>query len=172
MLVLAIMHFAAGSAPVRIRDMSRQGALIETPVMPPIGSVVRLCRSNLSLSGKVIWVKGARAGLLFEGLASISDWLPRRSTPGQQLADRLFQEMRESERLRIPADAAPTVVEPAAVTASDLTNLQQAIEALAEDLADDPAILMVHGHKLQTLDLAAQILGKLARQIDLRHRAS
>ncbi len=59
--------------------------------------------------------------------------------------------------------ATPAVVEPAAVTALEVAALLRSIESLAEDLADDPAVVAKYGPKLQTLDLAAQILGKLAR---------
>lgn len=163
--VLAMVHFADGSTPVKIRDMSRRGALIEAPIIPPVGTDIRLCRGGLTLPGKVVWAKEARAGLLFEGFASVSDWLPRKTPPGQQLADQLFQHKRETASVSVTKAATPAIVRSAAVTASDLVDLRRAIEALAEDLADDPAVLAVHGHKLQTLDLATQILGRLARQL-------
>lgn len=165
MFVLAMIHSAAGSSPVKIRDMSRHGALIEAPTIPPVGSHVRLCRSSLSLSGRVVWIKDGRAGLLFEGAASVSEWLPRKVPPGQQLADRLFQEKREKGNVSKVSRASSAVVEPATVTALEVASLRRAIESLAEDLADDTAVLAKHGPKLQTLDLAAQILGKLAREI-------
>ena len=165
MFVLAVMHFAGGSTPVKIRDMSSKGALIEAPMLPPPGNAIRLCRSNLSLQGKVVWVRGSRAGLLFEQVASVGDWLPGKTPPGQRTSDELFHQKRVSARVDIPVAAAPTIVEPAAATASDLLELQRAIEALAGDLADDPEVVVRHGHKLQTLDLASQTIGKLAQRL-------
>jgi hypothetical protein len=42
--------------------------------------------------------------------------------------------------------------------------MKHAIDSLADDLANDPAVLERHGSKLQVLDAAAQLFAKLAIQ--------
>ena len=164
MFVLAMIYGPSGSTAVKIRDMSTRGALVEAPVIPTPGTKVRLCRGSLSISGEVVWQKEGRAGLLFQHTASVGEWLPAGPAPSpQQRADELFQQKRETRTGHAsPLNAAPIVLGPGAVTALDLSKLRCAIECLAEDLSDDPAVVARHGSKLQTLDLAAQLLGKLS----------
>jgi hypothetical protein len=47
-------------------------------------------------------------------------------------------------------------------TALDFRRLARAIDALADELADDPAVVARYGTKLQALDMAGQALRKVA----------
>jgi hypothetical protein len=164
MFVMATLYAATGSAPVKVRDMSSAGALIEGGVIPAPGTTIRLCRGSLSVTGKVAWSKEARAGLSFDSTVSPDDWLPTGKAPApQQRVDEMVQQVKGSMGNQA-AITAPLSVEPASVTALELTRLRRAIEELADDLAEDDAVLARHGAKLQTLDHAAQLLRKLATQ--------
>lgn len=164
LFVMATIYSAAGSAPVKIRDMSSRGALIEGAVIPPAGTEVRICRGSLSVISQVAWSKEGRAGLLFGSTVSVSDWLPGGRRPAhQERVDRMVQEVR-ALGVAAASPAAAVATGSSQVTALELTELRQAIEALADDLADDPAVLERHASKLQTLDLTAQILRKLAAE--------
>ena len=165
MFVMATLYAATGSAPVKVRDMSPGGALIEGGVVPAPGTNVRLCRGSLSVTGKVTWTKEARAGLSFDSTIRPDAWLPTsRAASPQQRVDEAVQQVKASMLDPAPL-AAPTSTEPTPTTALELTRLRRAIEDLAEDLADDPALLARHAPKLQALDLASQILRKLASEL-------
>lgn len=165
MFVMATIYAAAGSAPVKVRDMSSRGALIEGAVIPAAGTEVRLCRGSLSIASEVVWSREGRGGLVFDSNVSVADWLPsKRALAAQQRVDVIVQQTKVSRIV----DAAPAAVSPtfppSEFTALELTRLRQAIESLANDLADDPAAVERHGPKLETLDLAAQTLRKLAAE--------
>jgi len=86
--VTATLYAAGGSTPVRIRNMSRSGALVEASALPPAGTGVRLCRGSISVAGEVIWVDARKAGLRFASPTAAADWLPGgKRGMGQQLAD-------------------------------------------------------------------------------------
>lgn len=163
MFVMATIYAGTGSAPVKVRDMSSGGALIEGAVIPSPGTEVRLCRGSLNIMGEVVWCKDARAGLRFESNVSVADWLPSGRAPAaQQRVDELVQQAQASKIVHAaPAD---DPLKPREVTALELTRLRRAIESLAEDLAEDKAIMERYASKLQTLDLAAQALRKLAAE--------
>jgi hypothetical protein len=78
-------------APVRIRNISRTGALVEGVELPLVGGKVRLSRASLSATGMLVWVEGAKAGINFDETVVVADWLPQgRRAFGQQSVDELF----------------------------------------------------------------------------------
>lgn len=161
MFVMATLYSEAGSAPVKIRNLSPTGALVEGGVLPPPAARVSLSRGSLTIVGSVVWRTDARAGLKFEGTAAVADWLPNgtRSAP-QQRVDEIVQQFKAAP------DAQPISTDAALrpVTALELARAKKQIESLAEDLAEDLEVVVRHGSKLQSLDLAAQLLGKLAAE--------
>ena len=55
MFVVAVLYGAGGSVPVRVRNMSRGGALVESADTPGEGQHVRLSRGSLSVRGHIAW---------------------------------------------------------------------------------------------------------------------
>lgn len=161
---MATLYAVTGSSPVKVRDMSAGGALVEGGVIPPPGTYVRLCRGSLAVTGKIAWCKGARAGLSFNSTVTPEEWLPAGAPAPQQWVDEVVQQAKGSMLHRAPV-AGLEPIAPTPVTALELTRLRRAIEDLAEDLADDPAVVARHAAKLSTLDLATQLLTKVAAQI-------
>lgn len=160
--VMAAIYAEAGSTPVKVRNVSPGGALIEGAVIPPPGSQVRLCRGSLSVTAEIAWSEDGRAGLHFESAVCVADWLPGgRATRHQQWADEMIQQVKAPHLVPVAGGARPES-QPDEVSAVELTRLTEAIESLAEDLVRDPEVVKRHMLKLQTLDLAAQTLRKLA----------
>ena len=166
LFVMAAIYADAGSTPVKVRNVSPGGALIESAVVPPIGSQVRLCRGNLSVSAQIVWSRDGRAGLRFQSTVSVADWLPRSlATHPQQRVDEMVQTVKATER--VPTSSSDCLkLGSSSPTALELTQLTEAIESLAEDLAADTEVVKRHLLKLQSLDLAAQALRKLAASVD------
>ena len=164
MFVMATLYAVTGSAPVKVRDMSAAGALVEGAVIPAPGSKVRLSRGSLSVTGSIAWCKGARAGLSFDSTVSPDDWLPTGTPAPQQRVDELVQHIKSSIAGGLP-EASPLLPQSPFVTAIEVDTVRHAIEDLADDLADDPDVIARHAEKLSTLDLAAQVLKKLAAEL-------
>ena len=58
---------AAGiTVPVKLRNLSSEGALIEGDRLPSVGSPVTFHKKELSLAGHVAWITGNRAGVAFD----------------------------------------------------------------------------------------------------------
>jgi hypothetical protein len=74
--------------------------------------------------------------------------------------DEIVQQVKASGTVH--TDPAPPRFQSGKLTALELTRLTVALESLAEDLAADPDVVKRHLAKLQTLDLVAQALRKLA----------
>lgn len=64
-LLSARLQCGADSVAVRLRNISRTGARVESAVLPPVGSIVRFIRGDLAVSARVVWTGRASLGLEF-----------------------------------------------------------------------------------------------------------
>jgi hypothetical protein len=162
MFVMATVYSNAGSAPVKLRDLSPTGALIEGGAIPAAGTSVTLCRGSLRVAGEVVWCARGRAGLKLCSEVTVSEWLPNgRSLAPQQRVDEAVQRLKAASS----KSSLATEPKPAVVSALELARAKRMIESLAEALAGDLEVLGRHGEELQALDIAAQLFGKLATHI-------
>lgn len=64
-LLSASIELSGASLPVKLRNLSSEGALIEGDKLPVEGAEVIFRKAELNLSGRIAWVVGKRAGLSF-----------------------------------------------------------------------------------------------------------
>lgn len=159
MFVMATLYATTGSAPVKVRNMSSLGALVEGPMMPAVDTVVALRRGSLSVAGRVAWREEGRCGLRFDCPTCVDEWLPKKVP--QSRVDQLVEQTKSGLTGHAPGLLHEWSPGPRSVTDLELKNLRNALHALADDLAEDPVVLERHASKLQALDLAAQILARL-----------
>lgn len=72
-LMAAILRTDDGDHPVRLRNLSENGALVEAETLPVVGSAVRFRKGELNLAARVAWIEDGRAGVAFD-LCSIPNW--------------------------------------------------------------------------------------------------
>ena len=160
MFVMATFYCERGSFPVRVRNMSRGGALIESAAIPLEESRVRLSRGSLSIRGQIIWRDDKRAGVRFDADVEVGDWLPGINRPShQRRIDQIVEECSDQP----VADAEPVALSPGPATAiGQLLDLRDMINGIAELLAGDTQIAIAHATALQKLDIAVHSLDRLA----------
>ena len=74
-LLAATIEASGASHPVKLRNLSTEGALIEGDDLPVEGSEVMFRRNELSVNGRVAWVHGKHAGVAFRGPIAQEDVL-------------------------------------------------------------------------------------------------
>jgi len=162
--VTATLYASGGSTPVRIRNLSPNGALVEAAGLPASGSPMRLSRGSLSIAGEIIWVAGSRAGLHFTSGVAVADWLPHGNRGnGQQLVDELVHQARLGTPPANPSDP-PPARSAIPATADELRAYQEMLERAGDDLAADRSIAARYLTALQLIDGVAQALAKLAAE--------
>lgn len=162
MFVMASLSAQGASGPVKVRNLSPTGALVEGGALPMPGEPVSLLRGSLRSDGKVVWCQNGRAGLRFNALVHVSDWLPKGvNQTGQQRTDSIVRQIK-ADSLAQQLPAVYKDVAPSGVTSSDLDGLIRELDALAEVLAEDDMVIIRHGARLQVLDATSQALRKLA----------
>lgn len=61
----AALELSGISLPVKLRNLSAEGALVEGENLPVEGAELLFRRQELSAQARVIWVRGGRCGLAF-----------------------------------------------------------------------------------------------------------
>lgn len=175
------------AAPVRIRNLSETGALLEGAVLPKVGARLILRRLDLEIGGTVIWADKARCGVKFEGTISVAgwrsgNWIAPAETHDQAHVDSVQAAIRRgaiplppsrspSERLTAPGRGSAQKDSAIHARISDeLTTLRHLLQALGEELGEEPVLVERHPHALQRFDLTVQILGHLARVLTAENR--
>jgi hypothetical protein len=161
--VMASMVADSVTGPVMICNLSTRGGMIEGDRLPAIGERIELRRGDLLACARVIWTQSGKAGLQFVQSIKIPDWLPS-SHAGQQAVDNIFQQLKAGvEKAPVtPLRAAPTL----AVPKGELLQAAEGLEGLADTLAEDIDVVSRHSTDLQVLDIAAQIMRRLAAAED------
>ena len=64
-LMSASLELSGTSLPVKLRNLSAEGALVEGDKLPVEGASLLFRKGDLSMAGTVAWVKGRQAGVKF-----------------------------------------------------------------------------------------------------------
>ncbi len=159
LFVMAALHASEGGAPVKLRNISPGGALVEGDDLPGRGARIELRKGSLAVPGAVVWRNANRAGLSFSRETDVAGWLP--SAQAQKSVDRTFQRLKTAQSFPFSECDAGAPLHSSAVSAENLHRTAAALDDLADALALDGAVVTRFAGRLQALDVAAQLLRKL-----------
>ncbi len=157
MFIAAALLADGASRPAKVRNMSPRGALVEAAVLPQQGRAIELVRGALRVTGDVVWRDEQRCGVRFRSAVVVADWLASCGRNGQQGVERRVSQLRMGA---VPAE--PATADTPADLSDDVARMRHLLDRLGDDLASDPDTLVRHASSLQTLDIAAQMLGALS----------
>ncbi len=155
-------------APVRIRNLSETGAMLEGAAFPPLGATLTLRRQEMEVVGEVVWTRPPRCGMRFRDCVTVAEWISgKRARPafGQARVDAIQAAVRSGEAMaeapapHAEADRRKTSLDEA--LARELAHVQGLFKAISEELIGDPAVVERHLRLLQNFDIGDQILGHL-----------
>ena len=160
LFVAAVLYSEDGNCPVKVRNLSECGGLVEASTLPAAGTDVRLCRGSLVVPGKVVWQRAGRAGLRFASAITVADWLPNNHSRHQSRVDDLVHQVRTG-RADHPDTHTAEASSKAASASNPVNAIASAIERLADELAADPYMIANHSWKLQQLEMTVQQLRRV-----------
>ena len=165
MFLAAVLRAGTEQAPVRVRNMSRTGAMIETPITLALGAKVDLMRGALVARGVIVWSSSNRCGVRFSSEVSVKDWLAAPSKVQQQRVDDMValvkaggSDPRSEEAEFLGPRSQEQLVD-------DLGAVVRLLQSLEDDLAGSNETLARHAVKLQNLDIAMQMLRAVAGEL-------
>ncbi|MGZ8346850.1 MAG: PilZ domain-containing protein [Allosphingosinicella sp.] len=186
LLLSAQMESDAVTGPVRIRDLSDVGALLEGVSFPQVGATLMLRRQALQIRGTIAWNSGSRCGVKFDAGISVADWIAGASSGkagarAQARVDDIQAAIRAGHKAQAsgPAAAAPAPASAATDAdgldrriAAELSYVRRLLDDVGEALVEEPILLRRHGAALQAFDIACQILGHLGTVLAAEDRAA
>lgn len=159
---LAATLVAGGnSRPVRMRNISARGALLDGPALPPEGAVVHLRRGSLSIDGEVAWQSGEQCGLRFDDDVVVADWVRRVEHSGQARVDDIFALLKRLPRTDVRQFDGDQASDSLASISTDLADCSQR-------LASIPSLVARHSDELLRLDSLVHRLTNLGDSVPPR----
>ena len=95
--LMAMLHANSSACPVRVRNLSPHGALLEGAELPREGAAVQLMRGSLCAAGEVAWQSDRHCGVCFNGTVDVDEWVKRAGPIGQQRIDSVVAEYRDGD---------------------------------------------------------------------------
>ena len=112
-LLSAKIDVLGAQAPVVLRNLSAEGALIEGSQLPPEGATTTFRRNELTVNGRIVWVEGRFAGLVFDRQLDREELLRHVPKPRQRVEQQFrrpgfaCQPLSEADRKMVQMWAAP-----------------------------------------------------------------
>jgi hypothetical protein len=166
----AVLYHDGTSYPVKIRNISPTGALVEGPAIPPATTPVELVRGGLVAHGLVAWSLEGRCGLKFSSCVDVQQW---RATPTNSEQKRVDEVVRLVKAGAVPLPVSPIVrmgspgeaMDRAEELAGDLSRALELLNNLGAALAGDREVVTRHCAALQKLDIAMQVIAAVGATV-------
>ena len=90
-LLTAELEHAGACLSVKLRNLSSEGALVESEKLPIEGTPVAFRRNDLCADGRVVWVNGKYAGIAFDAKLNPEQVLRHIPAPRQKIQPRPYR---------------------------------------------------------------------------------
>ena len=155
LFVVATLSADSNTAPVRVRNISPSGALLESCHLPEPGTKLMLKRGSLRVSGRIAWKASSKAGIRFDSPIFVADWLSQKVSAQQGQVDELVSSLKSgSGPARAQENQSPETVE------LELMMLRAELLALGNALVGDPILVATHP-EIQALDIGLQRIDRI-----------
>ena len=154
----ATLYTDTRSFPVRIRNLSAGGALLDGPNLPGEGSRVNLRRAHLAVDGEIAWQAHELRGVHFSTEIDVEEWVKRKGHAGQQRVDQVVAAIRTGKRQSALMGEMPN----AGTSAGTIESISAALEQICERLSNSPSLTDEIAEELVRLDSIIHSLRQLA----------
>lgn len=149
----AVLDCGTVSSPVRVRNISAMGALLETKDSFHEGAPIILRRGDLRASGHIAWSDQGSCGIRFRHPIHIARWIKRVEHAGQRRVDEVVARVRSGQS--VTEDSAFGAEPP---SLAELEEIAEELTQLSQDLANTSDLAVERGEELVRLDTLAQRL--------------
>lgn len=154
----ASLYCDGASHPVKIRNISTTGALVEVLTAVAPGSLVQLVRGALIVHGLVLWTEDGKLGLKFSGGIDVSQWRRPVGNAEQRRVDDIVR-LVKAGAVPLPVNVPPGDIPPGIDGPSaDLRRAATLLGRLGDRLATDAIVVANYPAELQNLDVAIQMI--------------
>jgi hypothetical protein len=159
LFVAATLYYSGGAAPVRIRNMSPSGVLVEGAGLPEPLTAVTLKRGSLQITGEVAWKADQKAGIAFSTTVDVGAWMSRQPSSDQARIDAIVADFKTGGGAHRSGQAAEPLPGGNSLE-TELFELREDLARLGNSLVNDPALVATHP-EVQMIDISVQRLDRM-----------
>lgn len=141
--------------PVRIRNISSTGVMVETAVKVDVKSSILIKRGTLHVAGEIVWRRDGVFGVRFFEPADVAPWLGISSREAVASIDQCAQS-------GIQASASLSEAALTRRIAEEIAYAERLVSAVASSLSEDPILRVRYCGRVQELSIAADMLNQLS----------
>lgn len=164
LFVAATLYSEAGSVPVRVRNMSPSGALIESAAIPEPGAKAILRRGSLHAAGRIAWKSAGKGGVAFETAIFVTDWMSRLPGTPQQQIDQIVSEYKSDGQTGLDSVVDDNASARTSSIEEELCALRAELAELEGSLVGDLILVATHP-EIQILDISRQRIERIIKQL-------
>jgi hypothetical protein len=153
----AVLYAGAVQTPVRIRNLSTHGALLEGANLPAEGTIVQIKRGSFSAAGNIAWSRDQHCGLRFAAIIDVASWIDRAGPIGQQRIDAAIADFR-----REPTRPASFAVLTTSMAKVDFASLSADILQICERMVGMPDLSIEIAEQILKIEAAARSIETVA----------
>ena len=157
--LMAVLRAGTISCPVRVRNISNHGALLEGKGLPSEKQIVALRRGSLSVSGQIAWIAGQHCGIRFSKPITVAEWVDRAGPVGQQRVDSAVAEYRRSSSPGFVSENLAMKRAP-----GELEELSLRLLQTCERIAELPGMSVALAEQLLKIEAAAHAIRDVAHR--------
>ena len=163
LFVAATLYGGGGASPVRIRNMSASGVLVEGAGLPQRLAAVTLKRGSLQITGEVAWKADQKAGIAFSTTVDVGAWMSRQPSSDQARIDAIVSDFKTGSGAHSGGQAAEPLPGCNSLE-TELLQLRADIARLGNSLVNDPALVAAHP-EVQMLDISLQRVDRMIERL-------
>ena len=150
------------SCPVKIRNISPTGALLESTASYPAGTLVQLVRGSLIVHGLVAWSDHGRCGVNFSGSIDVQRWCAPPGNAEQERVDEIVRVVKAGAvPLPVSSPSKHGLLSAEHALSADLKRVSELLARVGDRLAKDGIVVAQYPTELQNLDIAMQVIAGL-----------
>ena len=159
----ATLYTETRSFPVRVRNLSARGALLDGAGLPGDGCAISLRRAHLAVDGKIVWEAHELRGVRFSAEIDVQEWVRLKGHPGQQRVDQSVAAVRRGD-----ARTATHELDEARPAYDSIEAICVALEQVCERLANSASLTGDVVDELLRLEAIAQTLRRFVKPTTIR----
>jgi PilZ domain len=156
----AVLSTDDGASPVRVRNLSVHGALLEGDDLPVEGTKVQLGRGRLSAAGTIAWQRGNQRGVRFDEPVEVGGWVRPTGHRGQQRVDAAIAAIRGAR----PSPDLLAIVGAVPDSQESLESLSEELALVCERIAATEDLPIDVAEQIMRLEVISNSIGRLARK--------
>lgn len=150
-LLAATAMVGATAWPIKIRNISRFGLMVESAVKAQVGSSVSISRGSLRAAGEIVWSLDKTFGVKFFNSIDTAEWAPRRDAA---LAPNITHKRQPRSDLSNETLSSRC--------RQELGFISRTLDGLADSLSRDPVLRIRYASEIQQLCINSEMVQQIA----------